>query len=228
MWTTELHLSFLQLVSVRVKEGDEDQAIFAQNVCDGRQRRFALAIKGSQQDIFKASLSYRVVGDMGDKYWTAYLLMYLPGSSRLLEYPEEYESVTKLKEWFHEKTRNDQRKILEPFLVEKITAEAYQSTATLLKYIDDWLDPEVEPCKVETGSTSSTFSKADDRNFDVQYNRSTTCLELDATLSVVRRLAKANVDSLTQWSIREKTRHVNPRWSEKDEYHFREMVDHQK
>lgn len=163
---------------------------------------------------------------MADKYWTSYLLLYLPKTDRRgLEYPENLHHRNSVVSWFHETTRNDQRRILEPFIVEKMVAEIYRSTGEIIRSIDDWLEP-VDPSQAGQGSASSIYVKADDRNIDVQYNRSTTCLELDAILSVLRRLSKANVDSLTQWAKRESTRHHKPRWSEKDEYEHRELVDH--
>lgn len=147
---------------------EEDRNSSNDEVCDGRQRRFPLAINGSKPDIYKASLTCRFAGDMGDKYWSAYLLIYLPRSSRLLEDSEAVSGLGRLRQWFHESTRNDQRKILEPFLVEKMIAEVYQSTNNFLTSIDDWLDPDVEASKAGKGSTSSDFFKADDRNFDAQ------------------------------------------------------------
>lgn len=112
-------------------------------------------------------------------------------------------------------------------MVEKMTAEIHRSTAEVIRSIDAWLEPEVDPSQTGQELHSSIYAKADDRNFEAQYNRSTTCLELDATLSVLRRLSEANIDSLTQWTTREATRHHKPRWSEKDEYTHRELVDHQ-
>ena len=165
---------------------------------------------------------------MTDKYWTSYLLLYLPKTKRrVLEYPQIPYDESSVKSWFAEVTRLDQRRILEPFLVEKMTAEIHRSTGELIRSVDDWLEPEIDPPQAGQGPISSIYAKADDRNFDVQYNRSTTCLELDAILSVLRRLSKANLDSLTQWVKRESTRHHKPRWSEKDEYEHRELVDYQ-
>ena len=35
------------------------------------------------------------------------------------------------------------------------------------------------------------------------------------------------MNSLKRWSEREKNRHYKPRWSEKDELKYRDLVDHQ-
>ena len=131
-------------------------------------------------------------------------------------------------QWFDGKTKYDQRRIFEPFLVGIMVAEVSQSTDKILKYVDKWLDPEIEFPKDKEESKVSKNSTVDDQNFGLQYNRSTTCLELEAILSMLRRLSKANVDSLRHWSQREESRHYKPRWSEKDELNHREQVDHQK
>ena len=210
------------------KTDEERWVAQADNICFGRQRKFPFLIKGSQVDVFKASVSYRTIGDMVDKYWTSYLLIYLPKRDRRgLEYPQYLRhSHNDVESWFHEDTRNDQRRILEPFLVEKMVAEVHRSTGEIIRSIDEWLELDVDPSQAGQGPPPSIYAKADDRNFDVQYIRSTTCLELDATLSVLRRLSRANDDSLTQWAKRESIRHHKPRWSEKDEYEHRELVDH--
>ena len=226
-WTTELHLSFLQLKKGINENNEEDSVPKTDNICFGIERRFPTASEGSQLSIVNASVSYRMIGDMADKYWTSYLL-YLPKTDRRdLEYPQYLHKQNEVESWFHGNARSDQRRILEPLLVGKMVAEIYRSTGEILRSIDEWLEPDVDPSQTEQGSTPSIYVKADDRNFDVQIYRSTTCLELNATLSVLRRLSIANVDSLTQWEQRELTRHYKPRWSEKDEYGLRELVDHQ-
>lgn len=169
---------------------------------------------------------------MGDKFWSGYLLTYLPGSSKHFAQAKDsywaYGDSTSITKWFNESTNNDQRKIFEPFLVEKMAAEVYRSTDILLGSIDEWLDPAIESPKDKKESTETNIPKVDNRNYDVQYNRSTTCLDLEAALNPLRRLSTSNVESLRQWSKREMERHYKPRWSEKDERKYRDLVDHQK
>ena len=234
MWSTELHLGFLQLVKIGgpppPEESDFDRyaGVKDDDVLNGRQRKFPYSIKGAQFDIFKASLSYRFSGDMGDKFWSGYLMIYLPGASKILPPGGSDAAWDEVEKWFESATKNDQRKILEPYLVEKMTSELFQSTHGILKPIEDWLDPEMDVSKDQTVTKDLTSSKVDDKDFDVQYNRSAMCLELEATLRVLQRLTKSNVTVLDQWSKRESTRHYKPRWSEKDEMKFRKLVDHQK
>lgn len=211
----------------RIKEnfGEESQS---DNVCDRHQRAFPQIVKGSKPALLeKASLSYRFVGDMGDKFWTGYLFAHTPADSVLFRKPDSYGEID-IEEWFHEDRKIDQRKVLEPFLVEKMVAELFQSTDVILKAIDDWLNPEVDVSEDGQILTQPKVSKADDRFVDVQYNRSAICFDLDATLRILRRLSKANVDTLSQWAKREETRSFQPRWSEKDEFKFRELIDFQK
>ena len=95
--------------------------------------------------VFKASLSYRFVGDMGDHFWSGYLLAYLPGGSKIFIEPAAglgiHIALKEIAKWFDESTKHDQRKILQPFIVEKMAAELYQSTEKIIEVINVWLDP---------------------------------------------------------------------------------------
>ena len=175
---------------------------------------------------------------MGDRYWSGYLLTYLPGKSDTIdnpfnttneEFPEPWEDPF---QWFLRvrESRNDQRKVLEPFLVEKMVVEVYQSTKRILASIDDWLEPETQRQRYEQDSTYSHISKVNDRNSQAQYSRrSNDCPDLEDTLVLLKRLSKANVDTLSKWTQRERNRiypHI-PRWSEKDEQNHGKRVENQ-
>lgn len=204
-----------------------EEEVKSDNVCVKYQRAFPQILKGSKSALEKASLSYRIAGDMDDKFWTGYLLTHLRADQ---DGSRETNLVYNgaMRKWFHRDRKTDQRKILEPFLVENMVAELLKSTDEILKAIDDWLDPETDAPKDGSLSIEPQVSKADDRFVDVQYNRSAMCLDLDATLRVLRRLSEANVDTLGQWDKREQARNFKPRWSEKDEFKFRELIDFQK
>ena len=197
------------------------------NACVRYQRTFPQILKGSKRALEKASLSYRIAGDMDDKFWTGYLFTHLREDQYGSRENDIFDCMG-VQEWFHVDRRVDQRKILEPFLVEKMVAELLQSTDEILRAVDDWLDPEIDAPGDGKSSFQPKVSKADDRFVDVQYNRSAICLDLDATLRLLRRLSEANVDTLGQWAKRERTRNFKPRWSEKDEFKFRELIDFQK
>ena len=226
VWVTELHLSFIQLVHKEQQEFNE--AVGYVTACNGYQRPFPCSLNGSQLDVFKASLGYRFLGDMADRYWSGHLLSYVPGNSKLLRLPEWSVGSKDIKNWFHTNAERDQRKILEPFLVEKMAGEILQSTKTVLDIVDDWLQPPTDHW-VEKGAASSFKRlKAQRRNFNVRYMRSTECLEIDSILTTLRRLSEANLYSLDQWAKREENRHYKPRWTEKDELKYRDLVDIQR
>ena len=203
------------------------EEVKSNNVCVKYQRAFPQILKGSKSALEKASLSYRIAGDMDDKFWTGYLFAHLRADQDGSRETDLFQSGA-MRKWFHGDRKNDQRKVLEPFLVENMVAELLRSTDEILKVIDDWLDPETDASKDGSLSIEPQVSKADDRFVDVQYNRSAICLDLDATLRVLRRLSEANVDTLGQWDKREQARNFQPRWSEKDEFKFRELIDFQK
>ena len=204
-----------------------EEEVKSDNVCVKYRRSFPQILKGSKSTLEKASLSYRIAGDMDDKFWTGYLFTHLRVNQDGSRETDLFRRAA-MRKWFHGDRKIDQRKILEPFLVENMVAELLKSTDEILKAIDDWLDPETDAPKDGDLSIEPQVSKADDRFVDVQYNRSAICLEIDATLRVLRRLSEANVDTLGQWDKREQARNFKPRWSEKDEFKFRELIDFQK
>lgn len=141
---------------------------------------------------------------MGDKYWSGYLLTYLPGKSETIESPfnttneEMPEPWDNAYRWFQRDIHNDQRNVLEPFLVEKMVVEVYQSTKRILASIDDWLEPETDK-RHEQDSTYSHISKVNDRNSQAQYSRrSNDCPDLEDTLVLLNRLSEANVETLVR------------------------------
>ena len=206
-----------------------------ETVCDGHQRRFFHRYKGSEHDIYKASLSCRFVGDMGDRYWSGYLLAYLPRELELLESlydsgnEEDGEQWDNSYRWFRRDNHNDQRNILEPFLVEKMVAEAYQSTKRILASVNDYFEPEIDKPKYEKEPTYSHISKVDERNYQAQYSRRSNALpDLEDTLILLNRFSEANCENLRIWQKRETERFHRPRWSRKDELKYRLLVDSQK
>lgn len=77
---------------------------------------------------------------MDDKCWTGYLLIYSPADSDRFRDTDLFD-FNDIDEWFHEDRRIDQRKVVEPFVVEKMVAEMFRSIDEILKVIDVWLDP---------------------------------------------------------------------------------------
>lgn len=174
---------------------------------------------------------------MGDRFWSGYLLAYLPRriSTRGSLYDptnEEYLSLWEpqnVHQWTLRDIHNDQRNVLEPFLVEKMVTEVYQSTQKILDSINDWLELGSDDPKHEKESAYSHISKVDDRNSQAQYSRRTNdCPDLADTLSLMQRLSEANSETLNKWRVRELARLHKPRWSEKDEAKYRKRVDSQK
>ena len=165
---------------------------------------------------------------MADRFWSGYLLSYLPKNSKLLKNPDFDVGSKNLTSWFHSSAERDQRKILEPFLVEKMAGEIYKSTKVLLDSVNDWLSPAIDSLDEKGVSSKPNQFKAQKRNFDVRYVRSTTCLEIDSILNMLRRLSEENLYSLDQWGKREETRQYKPRWTEKDEFRYGDLVDIQR
>ena len=172
---------------------------------------------------------------MGDRFWSGYLLAYLPRRpstffSSIDTTDEDYSDTWDGSwQWISRDNHNEQRNVLEPFLVERMVAEVYQSTRKILDSIDDWLKLKSDESRYETESAYSHISKVDDRNSQAQYSRrSNDCPDLEDTLSLIDGLSKANLETLEKWRKREKMRAHKPRWSEKDEGKHRKRIESQK
>ncbi|KAH8812642.1 hypothetical protein F5884DRAFT_878489 [Xylogone sp. PMI_703] len=202
VWTTEFHLAFIQLVPA---QGNTYNLSPSKPLLDGFVSDFPFEVANQKMSIFKASLSYRVNGDMDDRYWTGYLLTYLPKQSSV--WPKlTYENST----WFEPSSQQDQRKILEPYLVHRMVFEAYNCTRELLEAVDKWVE----------------LKTSMDGSFDKLYTRSKVCLDIDGILNQARRMLQTNIANLEAWLAREKTRSAKPRWSEKDELKHGNRRDH--
>jgi hypothetical protein len=135
IWTTELHLAFIQLAPAQDKKYTSSGN---RPLLDGFVSKFPFKIANQRMNAFKASLSYRVNGDMDDRYWTAYLLAYLPKQS-----PTWPKLIGNEQVWFEPSSQQDQRKILEPYLVHRMASEAHNCTRELLEAIDRWVELKV-------------------------------------------------------------------------------------
>ncbi len=172
---------------------------------------------------------------MGDRFWSGYLLAYLPRRPSRFFVPidttdEDYSDTwADFQQWIRRDNHNDQRNVLEPFLVERMVAEVYQSTRKILDSIDDWLELKSDESRYEKESAYSHISRVDDRNSQAQYSRrSNDYPDLEDTLSLIDRLSRANLETLEEWRKREKMRAHKPRWSEKDEGKHRKRIESQK
>lgn len=125
IWATELHLSFLQLVFVGnddVEGGrshNDSEEAESSDVCRALQWEFPLLIKESKFMISIAVLSYRIVRDMGDRFWNGYFLTYLRNIPELLPNTDPEAGTKDVNDWFRRQHKNHQRKTLESFIVEK-------------------------------------------------------------------------------------------------------------
>lgn len=105
IWATELHLSFLLLVFVGnddVEGGrshNDSEEAESSDVCRAFQWDFPLLIKESESVLSMAALSYRIVGDMGDRFRNGYFLTYLRNIPELLPGPDPEAGTKDVNDW---------------------------------------------------------------------------------------------------------------------------------
>jgi hypothetical protein len=257
-WITEFHIGFVQIKEITKDEFDSEEygREEAANICNGYQRKYSDLISGKYHTVFTAALGYRFAGDLMDRSWLGIFLADLPNGSALgnagtmspVSFSPDHTVIRS--KWFAENAKHEQRKVLEPFIVEKMASEAFGSTEEVLQALQTWLDSEQRPVrgkKVNFGtqrgkpkggaggedrfgyeSSAPTGLLPEMRDFNPLNNRSKMCLDINALLNNVQCLSHANKDCLRQWIEREKYRGTHkPRWSEKDEIRYGEFVDYQ-
>ena len=105
--------------SRRCASHNDSEEAESSDVCRAFQWESPLLIKESKSMISIAALSYRIVGDMGEKFWNGYFLTYLRNIPELVPYPDPDAGTKDVNDWFRRQHKNHQRKILESSIVEK-------------------------------------------------------------------------------------------------------------
>lgn len=192
-WVTELHLSFYQLVN-------HDSTLDPGGIPE-TQRYPLPGSKGNQ--IIKASVGFRFIGDFFDRYWTCHFVEHLP-----VDQPSTDWELTK----FDSRDRSwRQRKVFELVLVDRILLLLVYSTKQI-----------VEEIKLELGVEPGAFSLVNLRS-DNYFSSSEQWQASQQSLQALEdhlELVIANV--VGKWETREEDRGTErPRWTHNDEWKYR-------
>lgn len=149
VWATELHFGFYRLIPA--KESTDESEYEGPEYVGARQ----LMIQDDLLPVFpgdrtsrvvKATIGFRFVGDLHDRYWTCHVLSHLPGNNGregrwLLD--ETSFNLKKSQREDKNSYQHSQRKILEARLFDIAAAKMVQDTKSILAKISRILDERV-------------------------------------------------------------------------------------
>ncbi|KAF2675989.1 hypothetical protein K458DRAFT_492750 [Lentithecium fluviatile CBS 122367] len=203
-WDTEFHVSFYQLVNkscppLRNALPTPNERSFPTN---------------PRKKITQASMGFRFFGDFFDRYWTCHFIQHVP--ARISKYNHIATVGNPLLVYLHYVEHDRawwQRKVLELILVDRILAEALQSTQEILDEARKELD-------VNKSNALMSILSSDD------YFASKAQLQsLQDVLQLIEDELSLLLDTLSKWDTREKDRgHEQPRWTRKDEVRYRGRI----
>lgn len=189
-WVTEVHFRFFQARNSKARELNPQRV---------RQLKFQpCRIFGRDAYLVDAIISFRIVGDYFDRYWTCHLI-------------QEVETVDGTEE--KKDTHWQQRKILELILFNRIVEEVCNSLDNILAHIE-------KPQASSSDPAERYFSK--DRFED----RKPEDLRESFQVLVILKNNIASLQSLIeQWFCRESLQgRERPRWTPNDEQKYRKAI----
>lgn len=199
-WSTEVHLSFYQLVSGVFGAAETRLSPLVAN----RTRLPRLTAADSSRRIIKATLSFAFVGDFFDRYRTCHFVQCTAcdGMASARSRPIDPGSSN----W-------KQTKVLEPQLFHRALVDIGFSTRSVLNHVRVGLGIQ--------GGTLATFVL----NSDDYFSSSAQWQETEQTLQVVEEQLDKVFKVLTEWGLREKNRGPErPRWGRNDERDYRGVI----
>jgi predicted membrane channel-forming protein YqfA (hemolysin III family) len=194
-WVTEVHFRFFQARNSEAPELNQQSV---------RQLKFQpCRIFGRDAYLVDAVISFRIVGDYFDRYWTCHLIQ---------ETQDGRKATLDVKE-YKEDTHWQQRKILELLLFNRILEEVCNSLDDILKHIE-------KPRSSSSDATERYFSK--DRFED----RKPEDLRESFQILVILKNNVTRLQSLIeQWTCRESSQgRERPRWTPNDEQKYRKSI----
>ncbi|KIW33229.1 hypothetical protein, variant [Cladophialophora immunda] len=228
VWTTELHISFYEpYVQTADSLDASERALFVE-------LKPELELKSSSRvsAFVKATVGFRIVGDMYDRSWTCWILAATPESIRRASaFTEEFKDDSGDEEltgsnhrqswlpwiWTSNDGFHQQRRVLEILLFVKIAKEAFTSTNAILEDVDKYLRDEVN--RFPPGSTNSSFILASQRNLEI-YS------QVIRVLKALQLNAEAVNKTVRDWQAESSEALEKPRWSRSDEAKYGIKLSH--
>ncbi|KAF2188528.1 hypothetical protein K469DRAFT_82745 [Zopfia rhizophila CBS 207.26] len=208
LWESEFHLYFFQIVGE-----DEISDPHREGILNINPMSFPGSEGTTKRSIIRTGAGYRFVGDLYDRFWTCYfasLVVHVTDNRWITADAAEHSH------WPPANDRQDQRRVLELYLAEKMTDVASDSGQAILDAIDKTLE--------KSGTLDNANPYSDD--FDAQFSRSAIFQRISQLLHKLENNYKEMLDVIGQWEKRQGDRSVQPRWTEKDERRCRKIMDH--
>lgn len=201
-WQTELHLNFYMCSSDSSAEAGSGRGL-------PRRDQMPLPIPShTDLQIRRASMSFRFDGDIFDRFWTCYVIDYMPLSGVRWKWDHEFDVIDGNldNQW-------SQRKVLELCFLKRILEKMNEEANRFQKEIRTIL--KIEPFSLQFSSTTSETSSM---KYLQQFEKILELVEEDLT---------ANLSTLREkWNRRETDRGAEkPRWTANDEKKYRANIN---
>lgn len=203
-WTSELHLSFYQLLTIDTTEPTTKKL----------QPR-ELSFPGTLKTPFaRASMGFRFYGDFFDRYWTCHFIESAPATASDFE------------EWLGnsgdqispEERSKSQRKVLELRLLARILTEILNSTLDIFE--------EVKAGLGISGNLDPGFLFLSMPSSDEYFYSSHQWEIFQHLLRIVEADLSTALEKVSKWEMREKDRgQERPRWTHKDETKYGRTIN---
>ncbi|KAF4812302.1 hypothetical protein CGCSCA5_v009306 [Colletotrichum siamense] len=209
-WESELHLSFYKLVD----ENYTPAVGIPKEILDD----FPGSDPTYPRRLVRASVGFRLIGDLFDRHWTCHLIEFVPGGKRVPTWwdREMHERDFPWGDKGHLVQDNDcwrQRKILELHLFDRIIEQLVGDTKTIYIAI-------VHELRLHHGTIPSSFLRSEDYlSYSDQWQQFQKILQaLEENVSDVRAI-------ISKWETREKERgQQRPRWTRTKERKYRRYI----
>ncbi|CRG89442.1 hypothetical protein PISL3812_06478 [Talaromyces islandicus] len=194
-WVTEVHFRFFQARTSKAPERDQQRM---------RQLKFQpCRIFGRDAYLVDAIISFRIVGDYFDRYWTCHLIQEV----------EEGKQATRRVTEGKKETHWQQRKILELFLFNTVVEEVCSSLDKILTYI--------EKPQVSTSDQAEWYFSKD----GLEDRKPEDLRESFQVLVILKNNITSLQSLIEQWNCRESLQgRERPRWTPNDEQKYRKAI----
>ncbi|KAJ6002958.1 hypothetical protein N7451_005505 [Penicillium sp. IBT 35674x] len=202
-WVTEVHFRFFQLYKPR-----EDETLPADPHCVRQLKSQACGMFGNDTYLIDAVISFRIVGDFFDRYWTCHIVQNFADATELAKYPP-------LDDYDRSQSANwQQRKVLELVLINRILRKVSSSIGLILRCIEQG------PRLTTSDAGEKYFSR------DSFEDRKPGELREIFQLLVILKNNITNLQGLIeQWNLRESSQgRSRPRWTRMDEQKYRKSI----
>ncbi|KAL7895155.1 hypothetical protein HDV64DRAFT_104877 [Trichoderma sp. TUCIM 5745] len=217
-WTTELHLSFYQVIS--------DDAIVPEGISQLRKIKFPSFGKGDKpRSISLVSLSLRFDGDMFDSSWICHFLEFNPNELNMGSGVQALTGINTSNEgdW-------QERRILELLILNKMLDTILQSTKEFFEQLKRNISKIFktqgeshnisQPGAVNDNDTSTYLTELgifDKISTDIFVSMISLWYRYQHIIDIVEEDLKENITTIALWMSREEKRRDEPRWPESSE-----------